>query len=313
MSKAAQFARHARRQTDRAVSRVYRAFSSEPERSGVFRALLDAARRRSDFFRRPEVVEGRHLQIEALKNLAAFVPDHLRPVETWPGCRGSVLCVVASLARHLLARYAVPKFLASIWFGDDGPTSRARRRWYIEHARGRRFRDLALPVAMTRRMEHLFLASPDHLSVARAMRQAELRALGASPDLERAVLATRLGEHLSNGRFWRTVLHFFLRVSDGLDPATVGPIVDFLQAVRHRSVETLTEAGPVLVPPPRPGFSMKGRTLASMLRLVERWHRCLGRSSGPGLRWRGSRQRPMVVTDRRPTTGVLPCVGRSSS
>ena len=298
MSKSIRFAQHAKLRTDRAISRVYRALSAVPERKRAFSELLDVVRRRSAFLKSPVVVGDRVLQVDALRNLAAFCEDFARSARTWPGSTGSVHRVLSSIARHLLARYRVPQFLSSVWWGDDSACERARRRWFVEHGNGRRFRDLSLPMAMTRRMESLFLASPDHQTIEQAMRRAELQVLGASSVLVDAVLASRLGRDLSHGSFWRTVLTFLVRMSKELNPTTVGPIVDFLQAVRHERVEVLSDSGSVFLDPPRPDFSMKGRSLSSILRLVERWHESLGLVPVGHLRWKRSRHRPMVFEDR---------------
>ena len=99
----------------------------------------------------------------------------------------------------------------------------------MAHAAGTRFRDSDLPLPMTRRMESVFLRSADYLSVEAAMRRAELLALGATDALVTAVLATLLGAELANGPFWRTVMQFFVRASERLDPGAVGPMVDFVQ------------------------------------------------------------------------------------
>ena len=147
-------------------------------------------------------------------------------------------------------------------------------------------------------MESLFLLSPDHLSVEAAMRRAELLALGAKDELLDAVLATRLGADLENGPFWRTVMEFFVRIADELDPGAVGPIVDFLQFVRHERIEVHSERGVRLIDPPEPGFSMKGRTLSSVQRLVEEWHRRLGSQSLGGLSWTRSRFRPLTFEEQ---------------
>jgi hypothetical protein len=306
MSKSRLFAQQAKLRTDQAISRVYRSLNAALTGSPAFGEVLDAVRRRSGFLRFPVIVGQRVLQIEALRNLATFVGGFARPVQTWSGSNESFHCVLASLAQHLFLRYEVPKFLNSVWLGDDRAYERAKRRWYIQHGNGRRFRDLALPMVMTRRMESLFLASPDHLTVEQAMRRAELRALGASSPLIDSVLATRLGRDLSHGSFWRTVVAFFVRVSEDLDLAQVGPIVDFLQAVRHERVEVLTQTGAVFLEPPRPGFSLKGRTLRSILRLVERWHDSLGLTTVGHLRWERSRYRPMVFQDRAPDAETPP-------
>lgn len=306
MSRAIRFARHARRQTDTAIGRAYRALSSDSRRTAAFSELLSAVRKGSNFLVRPEIEGGRHLQIDALRNLAGFADEYLRSPRTWPGARGSVLCIAASLAHHLLGRYRVPKFLARVWFGGNGAEENERRRWSVEHARGLRFRDLARPWRMTRRMEHLFLASADHLTVEQAYRRAELLALGAGPDLIRTVLATRLGEDLSHARFWRTVMAFFVREENHLDLAMVDPIVDCFQALRHEPVEVHTESGLAVIPPPRPDFSVKGRTLASVQRIVADWHRALGRSCFGHLRWKPSRHRPLVIEEAPRDTRTPP-------
>jgi hypothetical protein len=57
-------------------------------------------------------------------------------------------------------------------------------------------------------------------------------------------------------------------------------------------VETL--GGIVMRDPPQPQFSLKGRTVRSLVRLMEEWHRGLGLVSG-GLQWQRSRLRPMTV------------------
>ena len=152
---------------------------------------------------------------------------------------------------------------------------------------------------MTRRMESIFLRSPDHLTLEAALRRAELLSLDANDHLVAAVLATRLGSDLANASFWRTVMEFFVRVSDRLNPTQVGPIVDFLQAVRHERVEVTTQEGLRLINQPEPHFSIKGRSLASIQRLVDAWHRRLGRQAGRTLVWPRSRQQPLMYEERQ--------------
>jgi PcfJ-like protein len=148
--------------------------------------------------------------------------------------------------------------------------------------------------------------SPDHLTLEAALRRAELLSLHADDDLVAAVLATRLGSDLANATFWRTVMEFFVRVSDQLDSNNVGPIVDFLQAVRHERVEVTTPEGLRLIDPPEPHFSIKGRSLASIQRLVDAWHRRLGRQVGGALVWPRSRQQPLTYEERRLDPDVPP-------
>lgn len=133
-----------------------------------------------------------------------------------------------------------------------------------------------------------------------ALRRAELLSFGAKDDLVAAVLATRLGAELANAPFWRTVMQFFVRFADRIAPAAVGPIVDFIQFVRHERVEIATPDGARIVEPPEPGFSIKGRSPASLRRLVDEWHRRLGGQPAGALVWPRSRHRPLAFEDRAP-------------
>jgi PcfJ-like protein len=288
MSAHARFSSYVRRTTDRAVTSAYTNLTREDR--PAFAELLDAVRKRSALRMCP-------VSVAALRNIARFSSGYLRPLTEWTGAVGTMYPVIESLAQHLLARYRVPRFLASVWYGDVDGWADAKRRWFIAHATGKRFRDLDLPVPMTRQMESLFLRSPDHLSVEAAMRRAELLSLGAKDDLVNAVLATRLGSELANGAFWRTVMQFFVRWSHQLDPDAVGPIVDFIQQVRHERVEVVTGDGVRFVDPPDPCFSIKGRSLASMQRLLEAWHKGLGARPASALSWSRSRLRPLTFED----------------
>lgn len=50
------------------------------------------------------------------------------------------------------------------------------------------------------------------------------------------------------------------------------------------------------VDPPQPTFSMKGRTVQSMLRLMQAWHRSLG-SGSTAFSWRGSPFEPLLLEE----------------
>jgi hypothetical protein len=50
-------------------------------------------------------------------------------------------------------------FLASSWYSTEDAAADKKRGWFVAHARGASFRSLNLPIVMTRKMEHIFLAS----------------------------------------------------------------------------------------------------------------------------------------------------------
>jgi hypothetical protein len=286
--------RHRKLRTDRAISQAYARLVTDPRARATFNALLSCARARSPWLRDAPVIDGHHLGVEALLNLARVEDAYVRTISSWAGSSASWRVAVSSLAHHLLSEYRPPAFLCAAWYATDGQYAEAKRRWFIAHAAGASFRSLALPIRLTRRMEDILLRSRDHFGIEYALRRAELLGLGADQQLADAVLATRPAVDLNNGEFWRTVWLFLIANSGSIEEAQVGPIIDFLHAVRHERVAVDTAAGIVMREPPQPQFSMKGRTARSVLRLMEEWHRDLGLVTG-GLTWEPSRLRPMVL------------------
>lgn len=296
MSSAERFVRHHKQQTDRAISQAYSRLATHPLACATFTELLHCVRRRAARILAAPAVGGQHPGIEALVNLSRFAPAHTGAIAGWAGSDSSWPRAIAVLAQHLAGKYAVPPFLAAAWYATDDAYGERKRKWFVGHAAGASFRSLDLPIRMTRRMEHVFLGSHAHLGIEYAMRRAELLGLGAPAELVRAVLATRLATDLDHGDFWRTVWLFLIANARSIDRAHVGPIVDFIQAVRHERVAVETAEGIDMRDPPQPSFSMKGRTPQSVLRLVQDWHRSLGGGNG-GLTWTPSRLRPLVIEE----------------
>ena len=305
MSWSERYIRFHKQQTDCAIRRACARLTADSSALPKFHELLHYARNRASRLFEAPVVDGHHPGVEALVNLSRFESAHIRPAVQWPGTTSSWRLAVSSLAHHLVCTYEVPMFLTSSWYLAADAEADKKRAWFVEHARGAPFRSLELPIAMTRKMEHIFLASHDHLEIERAIRRAELLALGAPTQILDAVLSTRIATDLSNGKFWRTVWIFLVANKDIMDPAQIGPMIDFIQAIRHERVTAGTPDGTVEVDPPQPEFSMKGRTVPSILRLMRDWHRRLA-ISGAGFAWTPSRLRPMVVEDASLDESVPP-------
>ena len=307
MSSAERFVRHHRQQTDSAISQAYTRLATDPIASATFHELLHSARTRARRLLDAPVVHGHHPGVDALVNLSRFRWAHVRAVADCPEISGSWRAAVCPLAQHLVGKHPVPAFLAAAWYATDDPYSERKREWFVAHARGASFRSLDLPIEMTRKMEHVFLMSRNHLAIEQAMRRAELLGLGAPDELVHAVLATRSATDLGNGAFWRAVWMFLIANARAIDLAQVGPMIDFVQAVRHERVAVEAPDGIVLRDPPQPSFSMKGRTVQSMLRLMQDWHRSLGRANG-GLTWAASPLQPMMIEEPSQDPSVPPSV-----
>jgi hypothetical protein len=126
------------------------------------------------------------------------------------------------MAHHLICDYKVPVFLASTWYATDSAADQ-KRGWFVAHSRGARFRSLDLPVVMTRKMEHIFLTSQDHLPIEQAIRRAELLGLGVPAEFVKAIMTTRLATDLRHSEFWRTVWLFLIANAGDVDPMQIGP------------------------------------------------------------------------------------------
>jgi hypothetical protein len=219
---------------------------------------------------------GRYAHVRALVALAKLRGQWIRPLAAWRPRTHNVDRQFAALARHLLARYPVPRVFDAAFF--EGPHLAAQ--WFIHIGLGNNLRTAAgLPFPLTKMMAHHALLAPadDAGGGISALRWGQVRGLGGSERLAAAVVASRLRDSLPDEPFWLTVIQFFV-ANPMLDPQQVGPIVDFLLAQRFhvgpaRLVNGAVEAGVI----PQPNLSMKGRTVATLLRQMHQWHRHLAR------------------------------------
>ena len=274
---------------------VHAAFSLGGRHAGVpeaYERLLRQVRLRTTLLRPAQDPRrlGRCRINAGLFALALHHADWLRPVAAWLPPPANPTPQFASLAHHLLALYPVPAFMTSAWFRVPADQPYPEQEWYKHLGRGGSIRTANLPLPFTRAMAHHFAQAPAHYTVAAALRWGQVLGLGGPRELARAVVATRLGREFANEDFWLTVLRFFV-LHPAMDLTHVGPVVDFLHAQRFAVREVFVPGqGVVRQGPPRPDYAMKGRTVASLLRQVEEWHRQLGQDASTSARtWPRSR------------------------
>ena len=218
--------------------------------------------------------------IDGLLNLARRRRHWIREPASWRPRTHNARRQLASLLRHLVARYPVPAFMDAAWLRWDA-SAELYRDWFLLIGSGENLRKSPAPLRLTKRAVHHFLEAPAFYTIEQALRWGQILALGGDPRLVEAVNATRLGRGFAHEEFWVTVLHFFVN-NPGLDRAQVGPVIDYLQSQRFEStLEFVAQGLRERRPPPQPNLSMQGRTVASLLRQVEAWHRELGRAA-PG-------------------------------
>ncbi len=241
--------------------------------------LLLAAHERSDLLRADHVMPqlghvDANTYVSAVCAMALHQGSWLRPPEDWKPQTHNARRQLASLARHLFAKYPVPVFMDSVWLEGRGGEALRRQCWYLHLGAGKSVREADVPITLTRSMAHQFLQAPPDVTALEALRWAQVRALGGSTRLFRAIIATRLRTDFSHDEFWQTVIQFLAGI-DLLDPDRVGPIVDYIHARK------IAEGAP------EPGFTMKGRSITTLLARVEEWHAELAR-----VRWRAQTRWP---------------------
>ncbi len=236
MSTTTTFRRHDRVRLDAAIHRVFQQLEHNTHVCGAFADMLWEVSARSNLLRTAPEMAGGVAQfpwLDALRNLARQHRQFLRTLDDWSGAHGHPLHVIDSICQHVFGPYPTPRFLSKLWFGGNSHAECSRRQWVMRHARGERFRSLPTPIRLTRRMEHWFLRTPDHLDLDSALRRAEVLGLGGSPALADAVVATRLGRHFDDRDYWRGVLTWLVHHEDDLVDGEVAWLVAHFQEA-HR-------------------------------------------------------------------------------
>ena len=278
---------------DREIKLALDQFYLQPDRRAAFESLVYVVRTRTRLLR-PTPGQGRPgwvapvFLIKRLRNLAERHGHWIRPCEDWQPSGENLRPVFRSLAWHLLARYPVPAFLDCVWDLAAGPEGFRQQAWYIRLGRGASFRELNLPLVLTRRMEDFTRQAPDHFTVGQALRYGEVLGSGGSEELAGWIALSRLGREIQHAQFWRTVILFFVN-HPGTEKELVNPIIDFIQANKFAGEEILTQHGVGNRQAPWPDFSIKGRTPGSMVRLLRAWDVQFGdRKLSQFFSWRAS-------------------------
>jgi hypothetical protein len=252
---------------DTPISRtLFDGFAHISDRDHLFQALL-LLESTSKLFQTPEHVQG-------VVALLQDVEGYIRPISTWKPVSHNVDRQFSSLARHLWAHYDVPIFMDKAWLhGED-----IHQQWFKHLGAGHNIRTaFHLPCPLTKKMAHHFLHAPSSYSIEAAFRWGQVSALGGDQRLADALQETRLIHEFRDDHFWLSVLRFFIR-NPLLDPVHISPIIDYIWHQRYEPRVVFVEQGVAEeMGPEQPNFSMRGRTVMSLLRAVDAWHRQLGR------------------------------------
>lgn len=226
--------------------------------------LLALAERRSTLLERPDLAV-------ALGALCTNYRYRLRELADWTPHRKNVHAQLESLVRHLFDQYGdVPAWVIGAWTATRTANLGLNLAELTIHlGRGRSMRSFSdWPIAISKRQEHEMRQAPVGCTVLEAYRYGQL-AVRDALDWFGVVLESRMGrEELGrDDDFWLGVVDFF-RAAPMVDHRQFGPVCDWIH--QKRSVGIGQE-------PPQPGFSLRGRTMTSVLAQTEAWHRSLAR------------------------------------
>jgi len=242
--------------------------SAQPVELMRFRELVRTAQRRLSKLMNPNLV----LLLWELDRL-----PWLRPLKAWRSKKGAQAKRLGLLIEHLLAKYGVPPVLLDeiVSLSQRAGDLTSAQRKLLRHnlkmisdlGSGESLRALQrqghLPQSLTRKMLHTLSKHRGTSSLVRAVREVQVSAYGGGPQLAGAICETILGRRFDDDEpFWATVIHWMCR-QDDLDPDQVGPLIDHIEAL-HR--EALREGG---------SWSISGRTPATLMRSMARWHAAL--------------------------------------
>lgn len=198
-----------------------------------------------------------------LASLARCRADWIRPPDEWRERSHSARRQFSSLARHLLARYPVPRFLDAAWLRRDADAARYRD-WFLRLGSGVSLRTAEAPIPLTKRIVHHFLQAPADYGIEHALRWGQVHALGGDVRIAEAVLGTRLGLGFDHDDFWISVVRFLIEHPE-FPVRRVNPLVDYLHYQRFDPPDA----------PLQPNLSMRGRSVRSLQRQISAWHRQL--------------------------------------
>src|SRR5262249_49126405 len=144
---------------DATIKSVCNRFYLQPERCAAFETLVALLRSRTSLLH-PTSGKGDPgwvapvFLLNRLRNLAERRSQWLRPSCDCRPAGQSLRLEFRSLESHLLGLYPVPGFMDSVWDLPAGPEAFRQQAWFIRLARGASFRELNLPLVLTRKMEH---------------------------------------------------------------------------------------------------------------------------------------------------------------
>lgn len=171
------------------------------------------------------------------------------------------------LARHLFAKYPVPKYLEQTFLDPEDKTYKS---WYLSVAQGKSLYKTCTKGILTKQETHYFLKAPNSLNVVQAIWWAKTMSLCGDIGVSFKIAQSPLTRFSYADQFWNEVLRFF--VVNSVSLKEMEELIDYIRTIHTEN----------------PSWSIKKRSLDSIRRASEKWHRDLAKLKqiGGGI-WEG--------------------------
>jgi hypothetical protein len=170
-------------------------------------------------------------------------------------------------------KYPVPKFMYKAFTLDVPHGVHKHVIWFLTIAQGGSFAKKVKGI-LTKREAHMFLRAPDNNTIEENLWWARCEMMEIPPSLTHAIVKRFFANVPIDDKFWNSLLHLIKKEEKIINVSALSDVMDFLRW-QHRA---------------NARWSLKGRTLGSLIKLSNEWHREMQlRKFGNGnLTWTGS-------------------------
>lgn len=193
--------------------------------------------------------------IRVVFNMVLYRAYWMKDIFDWKPLSKNSSRQMNELAFYLFCQYSVPEFMYKAFYEKEDMLYII---WFMHIGTGKKIKDLTrMPIPFTQKMGHFFLQAPSKFNIQEALRWAQVRGLGGDNRVAERFAYSWLGnKHYDDEVFWEAFIR--LVVNGGM--FNHDKLTDLIDYVRESKTENMD-------------YSLKGRTLQSLTRQSDEWHK----------------------------------------
>lgn len=239
--------------TDRRIWKAHECFSRLS--SGAKAADRVALKNALVYLDKHSVLLSGEAYIQAVFNAVHFRAYWRKDIFGWKPSAKKPEAQLQELVFYLFCQYPVPAFLYKAFFEKEALLF---VQWFIHIGTGNRIRELlSIPIPFTQKMGHFFLQAPSRFTIPEALRWAQVKGLNGDDGLAERMAYSWLGtKPFGDEEFWEAFIR--IAVAGGLfNHDKLTELIDYVREAKRENA----------------AYSLKGRTLQSLLRQSDEWHK----------------------------------------